>query len=362
MVLDTEGVAFGSQPDRSVALPPCLYCSGEAYERLFDNVEDRLKYVPGRWAFCRCRQCGSAMLASQPPAKELSAFYPPVYGFTPELAQQGLASRLVGWLEHRWFFSFQYAAQVRRVLRWTGWPSGQGKRMLDVGCGRGLRLLAFRRHGFEVQGVDFQPEAVDYLQQRLAIPAVCAAAGDLVSYFPAASFDLITAFYVLEHLSDVQSAVEACYHLLRPGGWLAAAVPLVDCVQGRLFRSRWPNASEAPRHLSLPSQEGIRRVFVRAGFEKIAVVPDAVLTCAGLVALSVVPGAATTHVYGSRRGGAMLRRLAGGLITLLALPGCLVENHLLRRPPLGIVLGHRPKADDTPKNPSRSTPATTDGR
>ena len=43
--------------------------------------------------------------------------------------------------------------------------------MLDVGCG-GLRLLAFRRLGYEVFGTDFQPDVVEALRTRWNIPAL----------------------------------------------------------------------------------------------------------------------------------------------------------------------------------------------
>jgi hypothetical protein len=63
---------------RSLAPPPCLYCAGVAYEPLFDQVCDRLGYVPGSWAFRLCRECGSAMLVPLPRKEDLPSFYPPV--------------------------------------------------------------------------------------------------------------------------------------------------------------------------------------------------------------------------------------------------------------------------------------------
>lgn len=67
--------------------------------------------------------------------------------------------------------------------------------------------------------MDFQPEAVDYLRQQLGIPAVCADAAQAAKHFPPASFDVITAFYVLEHVPDVQAVLPgaAATHTARAG-------------------------------------------------------------------------------------------------------------------------------------------------
>lgn len=341
-VKSTCPVGVSPKPSHAQRLPPCLYCSDHSYEPLFDNVHDRLGYVPGHWAFWRCLQCGSAMLSPFPKPDDLVSYYPPAYSFTPELGQESAVKRLLARLEYRLFFQPQYEAQARRVFRGILWERMPERRLLDVGCGRGLRLLAFRRHGFEVQGVDFQPEVVAYVTNQLGIRAVCTDVAGLPQSFPRASFDLITAFYLLEHVTDVAATLSSCLQLLKPGGWFVGAVPLVDSLQARLFQERWMNVTEAPRHLSLPSQEGIKRVCRRVGFDKVAIRPDSAFACAAIVGLSLVPGAATTHLYGGASPRRALARLLAGAVTVLSVPWCLVDNHLRRRPALGMVFAQRP--------------------
>lgn len=327
---------------RAAELPPCLYCAGRMYEALYEGVEDRLKVVPGVWSFRSCCGCGSAMLSPHPRAEELASFYPPVYGFVPEVELGGWR-RLLARAEYRWFFRPQYAAQVRRVLRGIGWRGRAGLRLLDVGCGRGLRLLAFRERGFEVHGMDFQPEVVDYVSREHQIPAVAGTAADVGAHFPPASFDLVTSFFVLEHLPDVGAVLGSCLDLLKPGGWFVGAVPLIDGLQVRLFGRRWVGITEAPRHLSLPSRRGLVEACERAGFTSAFVRPDAVTACASHVGLSLFPGAATSHVYGDGGSGRVLRRVAAGTAALAAVPWCLLENCVLGRPAQGLVFARKPE-------------------
>ena len=148
------------------------------------------------------------MLAPFPRVGDIAGFYPPVYTFGLEHGTQSALRRWLSRIEYACFYQRQYEAQVRRALKAIGRKNGNGLRLLDVGCGRGLRLLAFQRHGFDVYGMDFQEEAVSYVREQLKIPAVCSDADQLTGCFEAESFDLITSFYVLEHVPDVAALVK----------------------------------------------------------------------------------------------------------------------------------------------------------
>ncbi len=308
-----------------------------------DQVKDRLKHVPGTWAFWRCRDCGSAMLSPFPQAQELASFYPAVYDFSLEQRQQNSFKRLLSQLEYRLFFQPQHEAQARQILRGTGGPNRLGRRLLDVGTGQGFPLLALKQHGYQVHGTDFRPAAVEYLQKQLGIPATCTDVSNLNQHFPPASFDVVTAFHTLEHVPDVRSVVNSCYLLIKPGGWFVSTVPFVDSVQARLFKSRWSGASEAPRHLSLPSHEGIARVCRQAGFDSVTIRPGTLLDCAGVLVLSLLPNTGSRHFRQSLPLHTLIASAAGGLAGLAAIPWCLIENYLLRRPSMGIVFSHKPE-------------------
>ncbi len=273
---------------------------------------------------------------------EIASFYPPEYNCARERDERGAYRRWLTWLEYRLFFRPLYEAQIRLALSGIGWGGQPGMRLLDIGCGRGVRLLGFQERGFEVHGVDFNAEEVEYLRGQLAIPATCGDVSDLTRFFPAGSFDVVTAFHLLEHVPSVARVLNGCYQVLRPGGWFVGAVPLVDSIQARLLRSHWAGVTEAPRHLSLPSRQGLRTACAQAGFVDIRLRPEVVLNAAGIFVLSVMPSLATATVYGSggRRTG--WARLLGAPLTLLALPFCVLESYVFRQPGVGIVFARRP--------------------
>jgi SAM-dependent methyltransferase len=320
----------------------CLYCGGAAFDPLHDGVRDRLGHVPGERRFVRCRACGSSLLDPLPAEEELPGFYPPVYSFTTE--QTGTLKQLLANLEHRLFFGPQYREQVRRVLETCG-RSPRGRTLLDVGCGRGLRLTELKRAGFRPTGLDFQADAVRYIRDTLKIPAEVGGTDDLPKLFPPASFDVVTAFYLLEHVRDVRRVMADCLGALKPGGWFVAAVPLADSLQARLFGKRWIHVTEAPRHLSLPTRAGLRTAAEAAGFEAIHFRPDAMLNAAGPAASSIVSGATLTHVYGGGKWIAIAKRLFGGALTFAALPLCMLEHAACGRMSHGILFARKPGGD-----------------
>ena len=315
---------------------------------LWENVRDRLLYVPGSWEFWRCTTCGSAKLRPFPKAEKLASLYPPIYDFTPDLLN-AKNSFLRAWahLEYRWFFQPQYEAQSRQIRRVTGGKEKSSQRLLDVGCGGGLRLPVFERYGYKVHGSDFRPQVVQYLREKLGIPAVCADATEIAQHLPPASFDLITAFYLLEHVRDIRHVLENCFELLTPGGWFVGTLPMINSLQARLWGARWVGASEAPRHLSIPSPEGMERLLVQVGFDQVCFQPDSLLTCAGAAVLSLFPSAGRRHASHLPKGNWAISWLTPAVATLLgflAVPFCFLENDLLHCPAVAMVFARKGKA------------------
>lgn len=98
------------------------------------------------------------------------------------------------------------------------------KKILDVGCGGGLLTEALSSNGGLVTGIDISEELVkvadDHAQQvNLNISYHCKTVEDFASEHEN-SFDVITCMELLEHVPDPASIINACMHLIKPGGLL----------------------------------------------------------------------------------------------------------------------------------------------
>ena len=334
-----------SAPDNHVlpAATTCSLCGGTDLLPLYHGVHDRLGVTKKTWNFRRCAQCGSALLHPCPSPEALKEFYPDVYTFYPEVSQPGTLKSVWSYLEYYIFYVPQYAAQAHILRSFLKSRIGSAASILDIGCGRGLRMIALKKAGFNVCGLDFDESSVRYVRDTLGIPAFAGDIHDIARHYPDTPFDVLTAFYVLEHVTDLLSTLETLKQSVRPGGWIIAAVPLTDSPQARLCGPKWSQITEAPRHTLNPSQRGMRLALERAGFSRIDIRPDALLSCAAVLSLSLAPRATTSHLYAATSWRHFLSRIAGGVLTLLSIPLCFIENYLLRRPALGIVFAQRPK-------------------
>jgi ubiquinone/menaquinone biosynthesis C-methylase UbiE len=100
------------------------------------------------------------------------------------------------------------------------------KRVLDIACGTGYGAHELAATAASVVGIDLATDAVHYAANHYAKPNLAflqAAASRLP--FTDHSFDLITAFEVIEHLHDWQLLLNEARRLLRPGGQFIVSTP-----------------------------------------------------------------------------------------------------------------------------------------
>ena len=133
-----------------------------------------------------------------------------------------------------------------------------GMRVLDTGCGSGRNLVYFLTEGYEVFGVDKDPNAVECTRRRAAqlAPALPANNFRLEAFdemtFPDAFVDLVLSSAVLHFARDddhFEALLRATWRALKPGGLffcrLASSIGMEQQVQrvaGRRFRL--PDGSE----------------------------------------------------------------------------------------------------------------------
>ena len=139
---------------------------------------------------------------------------------------------------------------------------GRGKRVLDLGCRSG----ALTRHildGNSVVGLDVDAAAlekaaalgIEPLQANVEEPLPL---GD-------ASFDVIVAGELFEHLQFPDALVAEIHRVLRPGGLLLGSVPNAYRVQSRLRFLGGRAPEDDPTHLRMFSPAALRELLAEFG-------------------------------------------------------------------------------------------------
>jgi SAM-dependent methyltransferase len=153
------------------------------------------------------------------------------------------------WTRARRDFVVRLVAQRLRVPRDAA--------VLDLGCSGGPLLHQLSLAGYQnLEGLDISVAAVALARSRgLTVHQGDASAPDL----PRASFDLLIASDVLEHLADDRAALERWHALLKRGGRLVVLVPA--------FAWLWSEHDELNRHHRRYRRSQLTRLLRATGFE-----------------------------------------------------------------------------------------------
>ena len=139
--------------------------------------------------------------------------------------------------------------------------------LLDVGTGYGFFLSEMENRGWEVAGVEISQKAMNYVRDVLKLtihPGPLEKIG-----FPENHFDVVTSFYVIEHLLNPMSFLQECYRILKPGGLLLLRYPHTTPIKNVLRFFRIENRLyDLPAHLSDFSPRVIQRCLEKTGFGK----------------------------------------------------------------------------------------------
>jgi 2-polyprenyl-3-methyl-5-hydroxy-6-metoxy-1,4-benzoquinol methylase len=152
-------------------------------------------------------------------------------------------------------FVFAGAERMELFRRYVGGP---GHRVLDLGCRDGSLTRAYAS-GNEIVGVDADREALASAE-KLGIETRWADLDEPLA-FDEASFDVVVAGELLEHLRDPSRLVGDVRRVLRPGGTFVASVPNAYRLKNRLRFLLGREPEDDPTHLQMFSPSDVHNLL-----------------------------------------------------------------------------------------------------
>jgi SAM-dependent methyltransferase len=136
------------------------------------------------------------------------------------------------------FYNFGHRLGMREVFKRLG--DLKGKRVLDVGCGRGRWSKEFAGRGAEVLGVDWSREAINRNRQEAAECAFECMSVKELNHFEPASFDIVNSVTVIQHVRRDfhQKIFEDIHKLLATGGTFC----MIESVYNPLLSNKYDHA------------------------------------------------------------------------------------------------------------------------
>lgn len=235
----------------------CCIC-GAVLAGRHGPYRDRLHGTPGLFFVDRCLSCGHLQTMGPIGAAALTVAYPANYvvrSFSKGITwRERLLSHFVRKIEEN-----RVDLLCRRIPEiskaWT---------VFDAGCGNGGFLVALKKKvGCGCYGIEMDEECVRQARMYSGSDVTCGEIGS--SPIPGGPYDLLTLWHVLEHLPRPLEILGGMRQRVRPGGYLAIAVPDASGMAARLFGNYWFGC-DVPRHRHHFTRQSLCRLLYRAGW------------------------------------------------------------------------------------------------
>ncbi|WP_411348129.1 methyltransferase domain-containing protein [Paenibacillus sp. WLX2291] len=238
-------------------LRSCPVCNGKKYSMLH-SIKGHEDFETNLY---RCSDCATVFMNPQPTENYLEWFYNHIYyskvhrekmGWEPELSNVNSAVLRVNEMRMDLVESF---------WNQTRFPRG---RLLDVGCSTGNFIWEAQLRYWSVQGIEISEDAAERGRQDHDLDILTGELTDTI--FEKDTFDIITAWDVIEHIPNPHHFMVNISRVLKKDGLFVANTPNVSSSASYYAGSQWRHL-DPPLHVILYDHISLRVLLRQHNFE-----------------------------------------------------------------------------------------------
>jgi len=209
----------------------------------------------------KCLSCGLVYVENQPSDEELKR----IYSF--EAGYHNCFQSIVSWQTRKQLsFGKRYYEYIKKYKK--------NGRILDIGCSAGFFLKAAKENGWETYGLEVSDDTAEIARKRYGLNVLTGVLNE--NTFPDRSFDVVSMWDFIEHVSNPAETMSIVNKMLSPDGIIVLSTPNADGLFARVTYKMsgiigdWLHP-EPPHHLFQFSKKTIFRLLEISDFKVLKV-------------------------------------------------------------------------------------------
>jgi predicted SAM-dependent methyltransferase len=219
--------------------------------------------------YIKCAHCGCLQIITIP--QDMSPYYPENYNAYDPITKTGDSAikrfmklqktdyclsgkrNVLGYILAK-LYGCEFSAKLRKAQVNTA------DKILDIGAGRGRRLIGMHREGFtDLTGIEpfipndlYYPNGVKILKKNIL---------DIDE-----PYDFIMMNHTFEHMDNPFEVMNKVHQILKSGKYVMISTPVVDSYAWRIYQENWV-AFDPPRHLFIYNWQSMKILAEKTGFQ-----------------------------------------------------------------------------------------------
>jgi 2-polyprenyl-3-methyl-5-hydroxy-6-metoxy-1,4-benzoquinol methylase len=256
MSRSSRRAAVAAQPDAFV----CRNCGSE-------RSLVRYTFAEHDTVIRECAKCRLMVLDPMPSEEDLHQVYNAGY-FENEQLARGDPSHVYGYVDYiseRLHKQKGYRGICEHLKQLVHTRRHRAK-LLDYGCGLGFFLDAAYEFGFDVEGLEFNRDAIDYIKKRYRYEAYHPS-----EFRPSEPYDVVTMFDVIEHLREPFEKIAEVRRMLSEDGVIVILTADATSLVSRMMGKRLEDFRRIKEHLFFFDRANLSSILEKQGFQVLKV-------------------------------------------------------------------------------------------
>lgn len=230
----------------------CPGCSHSNIYPVLDAQDHTVSHET--FSIWECGECSLRFTQNVPDAAAIGRYYQSDAYVSHSDTRKGLINRLYHTVRN-----ITLQSKLKMIVQASGKKTGA---LLDVGAGTGAFAAVMQQNGWKVTGLEPDETARKNALQNHQLQLQTL---DTLYQLPAAQYQVITLWHVLEHVHELHSYLDCFFKVLDATGTLVIAVPNYTSDDARHYGANWA-AYDVPRHLYHFSPASMERLLTQHGF------------------------------------------------------------------------------------------------